>query len=143
MAEPVSDVSQPGAIDTLSAEYSWIRTDLSNLRTLLSWARTAVSLIGFGFTIYNFYDGVFSDIGGGERSHLAARNLGVALVLTGTLAMLIGAWNYWTINQFLKSSPVAMHVSRGLKLRWTYSYVLSAVMTFIGIITLLFMVRVI
>ena len=143
MAEPVSDVSQPGAIDTLSAEYSWIRTDLSNLRTLLSWARTAVSLIGFGFTIYNFYDGVFSDIGGGERSHLAARNLGVALVLTGTLAMLIGAWNYWTINQFLKSSPVAMHVSRGLKLRWTYSNVLSAVMTFIGIITLLFMVRVI
>lgn len=143
MAEPVTDITAPGAIDTLSAEYSWIRSDLSNLRTLLSWARTAVSLIGFGFTIYNFYDGVFSDLGGGERSHLAARNLGLALVLAGTLAMIIGVWNYWTINQYLERSPVALHVSRSLKLRWTYSYVLSGVMILIGIVTFLFMLRVI
>lgn len=143
MAEPVTDISKPGAIDTLSAEYSWMRSDLSNLRTLLSWARTAVSLIGFGFTIYNFYDGVFQDLGGGERSHLAARNLGLALVLTGTLAMLIGVWNYWSINQFLNHSPVALHVSRGLKARWMYAYALSAVLTLIGVVTFLFMLRVI
>ncbi|MDQ2651464.1 MAG: DUF202 domain-containing protein [Chloroflexota bacterium] len=143
MAEPVSNLSQPGAIDTLSAEYSWIRSDLSNLRTLLSWARTAVSMIGFGFTIYNFYDGVFQDVGGSERMHLAARNLGVALVLAGTLGMLIGAWNYWTINQYLERSPVAMTVSRSLKLRWMYAYALSAVLVVIGLVTFLFMLRVI
>ncbi len=143
MAEPVSDLSQPGAMDTLSAEFSWVRSDLSNLRTLLSWARTAVSMIGFGFTIYNFYDGVFQDTGGGPRSHEAARNLGLALVIAGTAAMLIGVWNFWSINEYLKQSPVALKVSRSLHLRWLYAYALSAVLIVIGLVTFLFMLRVI
>ncbi len=143
MAEPVTDLSQPGAIDTLSAEFSWIRSDLSNLRTLLSWARTAVSMVGFGFTIYNFYDGILQDAGGGERMHDAARNLGLGLVLAGTVAMLIGIWNFWSINQYLKQSPVALTVSRSLHWRWLYAYVVSVVLLLIGLITFLFMLRVI
>ena len=69
--------------------------------------------------------------------------LGLTLVVAGTLAILIGAWNYWTINRYLESSPVALPISRSLKLRWMYAYVLSAVLVGIGVVTFLFMVRVI
>ena len=48
-------------------QLSWMRTDLSNIRTLLLWARTSVSKIGFGFTIYSFYRGFLGDLGGSGR----------------------------------------------------------------------------
>jgi putative membrane protein len=130
------------SLDLMSAEYSWIRSDLSNLRTLLSWSRTAVSMIGFGFTIYNFFSG-FLDETGEPRLREFSRNLGLGLVVAGTLAMLIGVWNYWTINTYLESSSVALPVARGLKVRWAYAYVLAAVLVLIGVITILFMLRVI
>jgi putative membrane protein len=60
-----------------------MRSDLSNLRTLFAWARTAVSMIGFGFTIYNFYRGFLENLAG-RRGDDAARNLGLALVGAGT-----------------------------------------------------------
>lgn len=129
-------------LSLLSAQMSWMRSDLSNLRTLLSWVRTSVSMIGFGFTIYNFYSGIFEDIGG-TRGDDAARNLGLALVGAGTLALIVAIWNYWSINQYLEGSSVALDVPRTLKLRWYYSYVLTGVLMIIGLITFLFMLRVI
>ncbi|TIU04855.1 MAG: DUF202 domain-containing protein, partial [Mesorhizobium sp.] len=36
---------------TSDSHFSWLRTRLSVERTLMSWVRTSVSLIGFGFTI--------------------------------------------------------------------------------------------
>lgn len=133
--------SRPGDPST-SDVFSWIRTDLSNLRTLMSWARTAVSLIGFGFTIFNFFSG-FLDENTEPRLRDFSRNLGLALVVTGTFAVLVGVYNYWIINQYLEDSPVAAAVHRGLKLRWIYSYVISAVLALIGVVTILFMLRII
>jgi uncharacterized membrane protein YidH (DUF202 family) len=92
--EPKPDLS------LTSNQLSWMRTELSNVRTLLAWARTSVSMIGFGFTIYNFYRGFLDDLAGSGRQD-AARNLGLALVAAGTLAMLVAIWNYWSINQAL------------------------------------------
>jgi putative membrane protein len=139
----VSDdvASRPGD-PPIADVFSWIRTDLSNLRTLMSWARTAVSLIGFGFTIFNFFSG-FLDDSGEPRLRDFSRNLGIALVVTGTLAVLVGVYNYWMINQYLERSSVAATVHRGLKLCGIYSYVISAVLALIGVVTILFMFRVI
>ncbi len=133
--------SRPGD-PPIADVFSWIRTDLSNLRTLMSWARTAVSLIGFGFTIFNFFSG-FLDESAEPRLRDFSRNLGLALVLTGTFAVLVGVYNYWTINRYLEDSPVAGAVHHGLKLRWVYSYVISAVLAIIGVVTVLFMLHVI
>ena len=57
-----SGATNPAAgpnLSLISTQLSWMRSDLSNLRTLLAWARTSVAMIGFGFTIYNFYRGFF------------------------------------------------------------------------------------
>jgi putative membrane protein len=129
-------------LSLISTQLSWMRSDLSNLRTLLAWARTAVSMIGFGFTIYNFYRGFLEDLGG-TRGDDAARNLGLALVAAGTLAMLVAVWNFWSINKSLAALEADFPIPKDLHQRWLISYLLSAVLILIGLITLLFMLRVI
>ena len=37
------------------SHFAWLRTRASVERTLMSWIRTAVSLIGFGFAIVQFF----------------------------------------------------------------------------------------
>ena len=41
---------------TADSHFSWLRTRLSVERTLMSVVRTAIALIGFGFTIVQFFD---------------------------------------------------------------------------------------
>jgi putative membrane protein len=41
---------------TAESHFSWVRTRLSLERTLMSWVRTSVALIGFGFTIVRFFE---------------------------------------------------------------------------------------
>jgi putative membrane protein len=41
---------------TAESHFSWLRTRLSVERTLMSWVRTATALIGFGFTIVQFFE---------------------------------------------------------------------------------------
>jgi putative membrane protein len=129
-------------LSLISTQLSWMRSDLSNLRTLLAWVRTAVSMIGFGFTIYNFYHGFLEELAGGRGAD-SARNLGLALVAAGTFAMVIALWNYRSINLSLQEFDSSLHIPEGLKRRWIYSYVTAAVVMIIGLITLLFMLRVI
>jgi putative membrane protein len=133
-ADPKPDLS------LTSNQLSWMRSDLANLRTLLAWARTSVAMIGFGFTIYNFYRGLLQGpIVSGRQD--AARNLGVALVAAGTVAMAVGIWNYWSINRSLVAMEAVLNIPESFKRRWIYSYVLSAVLVLIGFVTLLFMLR--
>ena len=39
---------------TADSHFGWIRTRLSVERTMMSWQRTAVALIGFGFAIVQY-----------------------------------------------------------------------------------------
>ena len=41
---------------TADSHFAWLRTRLSVERTMMSWMRTAVSLIGFGFAIVQFFE---------------------------------------------------------------------------------------
>jgi putative membrane protein len=135
--------TEPGPnLSLINTQLSWMRSELSNVRTLLAWVRTAVSMIGFGFTIYNFYRGFLEDLAGGRGAD-SARNLGLSLVAAGTLAMVIALWNYRGINQSLEELDAMIGIPQGLRRRWIYSYVLAAVVMAIGLITLLFMLRVI
>jgi putative membrane protein len=85
---------------TASDHFSWIRTRLSIERTMMSWVRTAVSLIGFGFTIVQFFDRM-QDFPGiaPARFPNAPRYLGLMLILCGIVALVISVWEYlWTIR---------------------------------------------
>lgn len=134
--------AKPGPdLSLISTQLSWMRSDLSNLRTLLAWARTSVSMIGFGFTIYNFYRGFLEELAS-PRGAEAARNLGLALVGAGTIAMVIALWNYWSINTALKAMNAEFPIPRELTQRWVISYAVAVILALIGLITFLFMLRV-
>src|SRR5262245_50955649 len=75
--------------------FSWLRTRMSTDRTLEAWVRTAVSLIGFGFTIVQFFDRLK------EMSHAApakdpslAKYVGLTLIALGTVALAIAMWQH-------------------------------------------------
>lgn len=139
---PQASTSASPNLSLISTQLSWQRSELSNLRTLLAWARTAVSMIGFGFTIYNFYRGFLQDLTSAGRAD-GARNLGLGLVTAGTLAMVVAVWNYWTVNQSLIKLHAPLEIPDDFKQRWIYAYMISAVLFLIGLITLVFMLRVV
>jgi len=96
MAESVTTrVTAQSESDRISVELSsrrtgmsFQRTRLSADRTLMSVMRTSLSLISFGFTIFQAFEKALqAQI---IRSAAAPRNFGQALVLIGTLMLLLG-----------------------------------------------------
>jgi putative membrane protein len=75
-------------------------------RTLMSWTRTSLSLLSFGFTIYKILEG-FQDAGGKfvVRSDVP-RNAGLFLVGMGTFAMLMGTLEYWQTLRVLDQKRI-------------------------------------
>ena len=94
---------------TASDHFAWIRTRLSIERTLMAWVRTAVSLIGFGFTIVQFFDRM-QDLPGAAPARFpeAPRYLGLMLITCGIAALLISTWQYVAGLRYMRSGDFAM-----------------------------------
>jgi putative membrane protein len=80
---------------TADSHFSWLRTRLSVERTLMSVVRTAIALIGFGFTIVQFFDRM-QELPGVKSARFpdAPRYLGLALILCGVGMLVISIWEY-------------------------------------------------
>jgi len=99
---------------TADSHFSWIRTRLSVERTLMSWVRTAVSLIGFGFTIVQFFERLQGMQGVAPAAHPhAPRYMGLALIGSGVLVLIISALQYRRVVRYLWSDP--FHALAGSK----------------------------
>ena len=97
MANPRADTI-PGRFEvkaTASDHFSWLRTRLSVERTMMSWVRTATSLIAFGFTIVQFLERM-QEMPGVAPAHFpqAPRYLGLSLIFCGVMALVISIWEY-------------------------------------------------
>lgn len=63
------------------------RSAIAAERTLMAWIRTAISMIGFGFTIFKFFQYMHEESPAALIRHAETpRNLGMTLVAVGTLA---------------------------------------------------------
>ena len=85
---------------TADSHFAWVRTRLSLERTMMSWLRTAVALIGVGFAIVQ-YLAHLEETPGARSAYLphAPRYLGLALIACGILALCISIWQYlWTVR---------------------------------------------
>ena len=73
-------------------------------RTVMAWIRTSVSLIGFGFTIVQFFQQPNAMESVAPALHpRATRQLGLSLIACGVLAPLVSLQYLWS-NQF---KPIA------------------------------------
>jgi putative membrane protein len=89
---------------TASDHFAWLRTRLSIERTMMAWVRTAVALIGFGFTIVQFFDRLGSIAGAAPpRFPEAPRYLGLMLISCGIGSLVISIWQYHAGVRYLRS----------------------------------------
>jgi inner membrane protein YidH len=119
---------------TSDSHFGWIRTRLSVERTLMSWVRTAVALIGFGFTIVQFFERLHEMAGTapGLRPE-APRYLGLALIAAGVLALLISVWQYRSVVHYLWSKEYEPIAGFGDVVRMTPLYAVVIALIFIGL----------
>ena len=91
---------------TSDSHFGWLRTRLSLERTMMSWIRTAVSLIGFGFAIVQFFERFQQMTGVREASYpKAPQYLGLALIASGILALIISIWQYRWVVRYMWGAP--------------------------------------
>ena len=103
------------------------RTIIAAERTLMAWVRTALSMIGFGFTIYKFFQYLPQELAAGNiRRPQAPRNLGMTLIALGTLALVAAAWQH---RVFL--NEIGMSQKRHI---WSISFVVAIFVVLIGVI---------
>jgi putative membrane protein len=103
---------------TANSHMAWVRTRLSLERTMMSWLRTAVSLIGFGFAIVQFFERL-QQTPGARPAYLPGtpRYLGLSLISCGVLALLVSLWQYlWTVRYLWGETfaPIAGMTREGL-----------------------------
>lgn len=110
MAEPTT-TTNAGRFEvrvTADTHFGWLRTRLSVERTMMSWIRTAVSLIGFGFAIVQFFERLRQMSGAsGSVFPEAPKYLGLSLIACGIMALLISIWQYWWTVNYLRSGSFA------------------------------------
>ena len=85
---------------TADSHFSWLRTRLAVENTLMAYMRTAISLIGFGFAIVQFFDRMEQLPGSAPaRFPDASRYLGLALIFCGIVALVISIWVFrWMLH---------------------------------------------
>jgi putative membrane protein len=87
---------------------------------MMSWIRTAVALIGFGFAIVQFFERLEQMPGVRPAAYRSApRDLGLALISCGVLALLIAVWQYLWIIRYLwggSFAPIAGPTREGVQM---------------------------
>lgn len=129
--EPASRfVTEPSTAN----HFAWIRTRLSIERTFMAWIRTGISLIGFGFTIVQFFQRMqgMDTASGRTMPEMMPRNLGLALIATGVAGLAMSAWQYHQQITYLWD-PAFAALAAGPKPRRTPAFIAAMVLIVIGI----------
>ncbi len=88
---------------TAESHFAWLRTRYAVDRTFMAWLRTAASMIGFGFTIVQFFEHL---VGMKEfeppRLPNAPVFLGLALIGTGVIALTIALYEFTAVVRHLE-----------------------------------------
>jgi uncharacterized membrane protein YidH (DUF202 family) len=104
------------------------RTNMAAERSLMAWIRTSLSMIGFGFSIYKFFQYLPEELAAGNiRRPQAPRNLGLTLIALGTLALVAATWQHWSFLKSVRSSQT--------RFVWSISFVVAIFVILIGLIT--------
>jgi putative membrane protein len=104
------------------------RTLMAAERSLMAWIRTALSMIGFGFSIYKFFQYMPEEIASGNiQRPNAPRNLGLTLIALGTVALAAAAWQHWNFRKTMQTSQMK-HV-------WSFAFIVAIFVIMIGLIT--------
>jgi putative membrane protein len=94
----VDEAPTPGHFEVKAGvgdHFAWLRTRLALERTAMAWIRTSIALIGFGFTIVQFFQRLqgMQGISPAMSTH-TPRYFGLALIGSGVLALTLSLAQY-------------------------------------------------
>lgn len=121
---------------SVETHFSWMRTRLSIERTMLSWLRTATALIGFGFTIVQFFDRL-KTMAGTKEAVFPELPLyfGLALILCGVVALIISLWQYRSVLGYLRQPAFATLTPPEHQQHQTPTFALAILLAVLGVAT--------
>ena len=109
-------------------ELAAMRTMMAAERSLMAWNRTALSMMGFGFTLYKVLS-AFQEAGHLLPRESTPRNAGMILVALGVISMIMGIIEY---RASLSSMSEIKHYSF-----WRPSIIIALIMAAAGILLLI------
>jgi putative membrane protein len=123
---------------TAQAHFAWVRTRLALERTMMAWVRTATALIGFGFTIVQFFERL-NNMGGVDPATrpFAARYVGLVLIAAGIIALVVSAVQYRAMIRYLWQGEYAAIAGFGKPPGSTPVYAIAIGLTLIGVFAFL------
>lgn len=117
---------------TSDSHFAWVRTRLAVERTMMAYMRTSVSLIAFGFTIFQFIDRLQQ--GRDEvRYPNAAWYLGLALIFCGVAAATFSLAEYRRQINYLWCSTYDPIAGERKEPPFTSLFLITGVLILIGI----------
>jgi len=119
---------------TATDHFAWLRTRLAVERTMMAYMRTSISLIGFGFGLFQFF---FNLNGSPDVKNVrfpdASWYMGLSLIFCGVMAAVFSVWEYrWTLH-YLWSGSYATIAGATREGRHSPLYAVSFVLILIGI----------
>lgn len=108
------------------------RTFMASQRTLMSWIRTSISMIGFGFTLAKAFQTLAEPhilVTGPGGKVWTAEGVGMAFISLGTFALIFAILDHRRQLKWLRT--------RGLKVRFNLPAVVASVLAILGIIAFL------
>jgi putative membrane protein len=128
---------KPSAIHQKETHFSWLRTRMSVERTLMSWVRTSTALIGFGFTIFQFFERFKTMPGVAAAQHPGAvRLIALGLIGCGTGALIVAILEYKQMLRYLWSPEFGEIAGATESQRTTPAIIVAVLLALVGLAAL-------
>lgn len=120
---------------SVSNHFAWLRTQMGLQRTLMAAVRTSVSLIGFGFTVAQFFQRLQTNASDDVRqlNPEIPRNLGLVLIAAGVISLMTFTYQYHASMSYLGSEPYKSIAGTGRRTMHLSTYFIAFVVMFIGL----------
>jgi putative membrane protein len=91
----------------VNSHFAWLRTVMALQNTLMAATRTSISLIGFGFTVAQFFEKIRANMPSEIRAvHPdVPRDLGLILIGAGVVTLAVFTWQYQRALKYLQAAP--------------------------------------
>src|SRR6185436_17856514 len=81
--------------ESVGSHFAWLNARMALEMTMMSWIRMAITLIGFGFTIVQFFERLNEMEGVAPAARpFAARYVGLLLIAAGVGALIVSVMQY-------------------------------------------------
>ncbi len=119
---------------TAGNHFAWVRTVLALQRTLMASVRTSVSLIGFGFTVAQFFEKLRAKVPPEMRVEPdVSRDLGLLLIGAGVISLVLFTWRYHAALVYLRTGDFAVLATPEARTLHRPTYIVALTVIFIGV----------